>query len=313
MASIVQLVFFELFAGQGNVWHIHLRAATNWYHRVCREKLVYLGLTEKSRTMLLEDLPLFEEGPVVREGVVIFRFLAGTIVWLDITSSITAGTAPRLLPYHFHVAAPNSQTKLEDIMGCKNWVMLEIGRIAALHDHKTQALQQARFDYTEFEQTVGDIGREIQCGLTQGALEGFDISDRDSTAVFNTMSEPITLVTRIFAYMASIYLHLVAHGFQQLDVLDTTISEAMGMLRSRLSFQLLPPLVCPLFVIGSVARQGDEQFMRMLFSSPPLLDPLLEHRGRILPILEEIWSRRQSTPGFAWKDSLELTRDLLLL
>lgn len=127
------------------------------------------------------------------------------------------------------------------------------------------------------------------------------------------MSDPPTLVIHIFAYMASLYLHLVTHGFQKLEALDATISGAKRMLQTQISIHLLPALVSPLYIIGSVARQGDEQFFRNIFSSPPLLDPLLKHRGRILPILEEIWSRRQTTPGFAWKDSLELTYDILLL
>ncbi|KAK9386971.1 hypothetical protein V1515DRAFT_92610 [Lipomyces mesembrius] len=167
ISSSILTTFVKLFAGQGNVWQIHLRAATNIYHRGCRDKLANLGLAEKSRTILCEDLPLSEDGPVVAEEVVIFRFLGGTIIWLDITSSIAAGKKPHLLPYHFCVIASNSQTKLEDIMGCKNWAMLQIGRIAALHEHKAQALQQGHFDCTEFEQTVGDFRREIQYGLTQ--------------------------------------------------------------------------------------------------------------------------------------------------
>jgi len=110
---------------------------------------------------------------------------------------------------------------------------------------KTQALQQGHFDCTEFEQTVGDISREIQCGLTQGALEGFNISERDPATMFNTMSDPPTLVTHIFGYMASLYLHLVTHGFQKLEVLDTTISGAMRMLQTQISIHLLPALVSP--------------------------------------------------------------------
>ncbi|RFU32369.1 hypothetical protein B7463_g3968, partial [Scytalidium lignicola] len=313
VTSVIQLGFFELFTGHGNTWQPHFRAAMNMYQKAYKDNLVHFGLADKSRAILCEDLPLSEYEPVVVEEVVNFRFLAGTIIWLDITSSITAGTRPHLLPYHSFVIASNSQTKLEDIMGCKNWVMLQIGRIAALHEHKTQALQQGHFDRPEFEQSVDDISREIQCGFTQGALEGFDISECDSTTTLNTISDPLMFVTHIFAYMASLYLHLVAHGFGELEVLNTAISGAMRMLQTRISMHLLPALVCPLFVIGSVARREDEQFFRKVFSSPPLLDPLLKHRGRILPILEEIWRRRQIMPGFTWKDSLELTHDIMLL
>jgi len=117
----------------------------------------------------------------------------------------------------------------------------------------------------------------------------------------------------MFAIMALIYLHLVTRGFQKLEVLDAIISQALTMLRSQLPTQLLPALVAPLYIIGSVARQEDEQFFRTLFSSLPLLDPALKHRERILPVLEEIWSRRRTRPGSAWEDVFELTQDMLLI
>ena len=160
---------------------------------------------------------------------------------------------------------------------------------------------------------MADISRQIQCGLAQLALEAFNISDSDSAANSEPISDPPTLVTHIFAYMASLYLHLVIEGFQRLEVLDTTVSEAMTMLRTQIPTQILPALVSPLYIIGSVARKEDEQYFRDIFSSPPLLDPSLKHRKRILPMLEEIWSKLRTAPLFAWEDSVELTDDILLL
>jgi hypothetical protein len=253
-----------------------------------------------------------EEDPAVAEQVVNFRFLSGTLIWLDITCSITTGTAPYTLPYHSRVLAPTSQTKLEEIMGCKNWAMLQIGRIAALHEHKTQALFEGQFDSTEFEEVASNISREIECGLAQEALEGFNISEWNFETTSNAMSDPPTPVTQIFTYMASLYLHLVTHGFQKMEVLDTTISEAMRTLRTHIPKHLLPTLVSTIYIIGSDAREEDEQFFRDIFSSPPLLDPLLKNRGRILQMLEEIWRRRKITDAVTWKDNLELTHDVLL-
>ena len=283
------------------------------YQENYKNGLMHLGLAEESRTILYEDLPLSEYEPVVAEEVVIFRFLLSTLIWLDIISSITVGTTPYLLTCHPFVMAPDSQIKLENIMGCENWAMLQIGRIAALHERKTQALQQGCSDCTKCDEIVGDISRKIQCGLTQGTLEDLNISQSNSAKMSGMVSKQPTLITNLFAYMASLYLHLVTHGFQKLEILDTTISEAMQILQTQIPVDLLPALVSPIYVIGSVARQGDKEFFRKVFSSPPLLHPLFKHRDRILPILEEIWRRRETPPGFAWKDSLELASDILLL
>ncbi|KAK1141322.1 hypothetical protein N8T08_009229 [Aspergillus melleus] len=310
-ASVVQLVFFELFTGQGNVWKVHLRAATNMVSAAHDHHFSCFEMEGKSRHILVDDLPLPEGEPVVTEQVASFRFLMGTILWLDIIASITAGTAPELLSCHATVIGPDAQIQLEGIMGCKNWAMLQIGRISALHAHKVQALQHGNAMCSEFEQMIDDIQREIQCSLAQGGLEGFSLSEGNSK-MFNAILDPCTLVTHVFACMASIYLHLVTRDFQALDLLGPTISEAMRILQTQIPPNVLPSLVAPLYVIGSVARPEDEQFFRSVFSSPILLDPLLEHRGKVLPVLEEIWRRRKDPLGLTWASTLDLTNNLLL-
>jgi len=282
------------------------------YQKANEKHLSSFGLAATSREIILDGLPLPDYEPGVAEDVASYRFLGSILIWLDITHSITAGTAPRLVQYH-SVIASNSQTQLEDVMACKNWVMLQISRTTALFEQKTQSLQQGHFDCTEFKRTVGNISEEIQRGLTEGSLERFGISEGASGTMAPTMPDT-ALITHCFAYMASIYLHLVVNGFENLELLDTTISEAIRILKTQVTTQphLLPALVSPLFIIGSVSGQGDKDLFRNIFSSSPLLDPLMKHRGRILPILEEIWNRR-SIPGFTWEDTLELTNDTLLI
>jgi hypothetical protein len=187
-------------------------------------------------------------------------------------------------------------------MGGKNWVMFQVARIAELHERIIQASQRAEFDCGEFGKTAVDISDNILCGL---ATEGCSMSEE-------TLDQH-ELVTHMFARMASIYLHLVTHGFQQLEALDTTISGAFQAFQTLVPKDILPALVCPLFVIGSVAREEQEQFFRTAFSSLPLLDPSTRHRARILPVLEEIWSQRRATPRYSWNDSVQLTRDVLLI
>jgi len=281
------------------------------YEKANESQLASFDLAATSRTAILENIPLPEYQPGVAEEVASFKFLNGILISLDITYSITAGTAPRLLHYHSTVLASNSQTQLEDIIACKNWVMLQIGRIAALYDQKTQALRQGLFDCTGFGRAVEDISREIQRGSDQGSLERVEISK----AEFGTSPSMLdtALVTQIFAYMASIYLHLVSRGFQSLEVLDTAISEVITMLKTEVPSRLLPALIFPLFIIGSVSNQEDQSLFRHIFSSPTVLNPLMKHRERILAILEDIWSRRENYPSFAWEDALDQHTSNILL
>ena len=273
----------------------------NMYKRSIEYDLAPVDLTSKSKAVLNDDLPLLECEALVSNETAQFRFISGTLIWLDIISCIIAATTPHLLVCHSTVMARDSQTRLEDVMGCKNWVMLQIGRIAALHANKLQALRQGHFNCEEFKRTIIDINIEIQNGL--------DASGSDSFALCN----PPTLITPVFASMASVYLHLITHGFQQLEMLDAVISRVMIMLQTEVPAHLLPALVAPLYVIGSVAREGDEQFFRDVFSSPPLLDTSLKQRTRVLPVLQEIWNKRRAEYGFLWEDSLELVHDILLI
>ena len=177
--------------------------------------------------------------------------------------------------------------------------MLQIGRIAALQEIKIQALQQDEFDCSELRQDVADIGRQIQDGLSSLTFGSPYISEKDSTSKLATTIDSPRLVTHIFTYTASIHLHLVTEGFENLEVLSTTISEAISLLtNSNVGTISLPALVTPLYMIGSVARQEEMPFFRDIFSSPPVLDLSLRHRERILPIREEIWNKRQTASFF---------------
>ncbi|KAE9365024.1 hypothetical protein N431DRAFT_354061 [Stipitochalara longipes BDJ] len=313
VTTVVQLIFYELFTGDGETWQPHLRAAMSMYNRGSEGNLSGFGLVEKSRVILFEDLTLTKYEPEITEEVTNFRFVFGTLIWLDIVSSITAGSAPHMQHYHSSVMVSNSQTKLEDIMGCKNGVMLQISRLAALYAQKTQALQQGPFDCSSLEEIVDDISREIQSGFADKALVELNTPESCFTTPFNVALDFRMVVTRMFLYAASIYLRLLVQGFHNVEGLDTTISEAMFMLQTQTTANTLPYLVCPLFLVGCVAREEDKEFFRTSFTSPPLLNPLLKHRRMILPILEEIWSKRTTVLGFGWQDCVELTKNLLLI
>jgi hypothetical protein len=303
----------QLFTGPGDTWQPHIRAAMGICDRCHEGNLSGIGVAETPRNNVFGNQAITNYEAEATEETVNFRFVSGALIWLDIFSSITAGTTPQLLSYHSVSIDPDSQINLANIMGCNNNAMLQLGRLAAIYGQKSEALRHGDFDCSQLEQVVDDISREIQCGLAQGALEDFNISGDASATAFHTIADSSKLVTHLFLQMATVYLHLIVQGFQNLTLLDTTISDAIKMLQSRTPTHLLPALVCPLFLIGCVAKEEDKQFFRHVFSTLPLLDPLLNHRGRILPILEDVWSRRGTVLGYGWVDCVALTKDLLLI
>ena len=177
--------------------------------------------------------------------------------------------------------------------------MLQIGRIAALQEIKIQALQQDEFDCSELRQDVADIGRQIQDGLSSLTFGSPYISEKDSTSKLATTIDSPRLVTHIFTYTASIHLHLVTEGFENLEVLSTTISEAISLLQTQSSAQSLYRLWSLRYtLLGQLQDKKKCQFFRDIFSSPAVLDLSLRHRERILPIREEIWNKRQTASFF---------------
>jgi hypothetical protein len=263
---------------------------------------------------VLESLPIPLDDPIAAEEVVSFRYLGGTIIWLDIISSITAGKAPHLISHHHSFIASNPLVELETLMGCQNWVMLQIGRIAALYAQRVEDLQLGHAQTcAEYAILAYDISRELQRGLTEIALSKFNISGHEPAVRDDTLSAQPAIITQIFAHAAVLYLHLVTLGFEKLEILDTTLSTVLELFNTQISSQVLPSLVFPLFIIGSVATHKDEHYLRGMLSSLHMQNTVYKYRERIMSTLEEIWRRRQTTPGFAWKDCLELANNTLLL
>jgi hypothetical protein len=218
-----------------------------------------------------------------------------------------------MLPLHAKIIGNGCQTSLEDIMGCKNWVMLQISRITQLQGYKIEAVRVGNYDCSEFHRTANDISREIEAGFTDGILKLPNSMGRGSNPSLDSMESRRELVTYLFSSMAILYLHLVSHGFQNLGILDAIISKAVGVIQVQVPEHVLPAVVAPLFLIGCVARPVDERFFRVVFSTPSLLNPLFRHRTKILPALEQIWSRRQSMPNLGWSDVLDLIHNILLI
>ena len=306
----------QLFAGHGDAWRIHLRAGTDAFSKGYFDQAIELGLVESPDALFHGKTTLvIHEGRSPPEEAAIFLFVSGVVIWLDVLSSITNGKSPRLLSHHPHAIPCTSAIKLENIMGCKNWAVLQIAQIAALHELKTQALEQGCVHTVELDCRANNIRHELHTGLAEYSLSALELSSYSNPATFNVSNSEIYIITRIFILAGFIYLHLVVQGYQvETQELRSHVMEAMMMLQTKIPIHLMHVITCPLFIIGSVVKQEEERdFFRQRFSSVPILDPSLEHRSKILPILEEIWRMRASAVSWNWQDTVRLSGRTLLL
>ena len=121
------------------------------------------------------------------EKLPIFKFLSGAVLWLDTISSITLESSPHLLSIHSRAFSPDSQAKMENIMGCKSWVMLQIGRISALYERKKEMLRMEYSDTIslEFGRRAESTKRDIHQGITEEKVAAVTLSDSGSAADCN--------------------------------------------------------------------------------------------------------------------------------
>ncbi|CAG9975006.1 unnamed protein product [Clonostachys byssicola] len=306
-AAITQLLFFELFTNHNsNGWQAHLRVLVRLFKHVYTRDLINIGLSDQSRFILMGREELQNHSPEVREDVMGFRTIAGSIVWLDIIFSVTSGDAASSWPDPLFSNDSACQVRLQDIMGCQNWVMIQIGRIAEFHKQMTQASEHKCDEYMKI---VEAIHNDIQIGLANlGPPELMSpLVDIDSPR-----SDLVVLITYLYAQTALIYLHLILHGFKDFQHVRGPIAIVTNYIRRGIKPELRPALVFPFYICGSVVDEGDRDLFRSVLSSSPLVSRSLQHRPRVLQALEEIWSQRQSMPAYTWHDCLIPSSDILL-
>lgn len=299
--------FGQLFAGHDN-WQLHLKAATATFSRGYYLQLEELNML-RGREAIWDPEEDGERSCQPNEQKAIFRFMGGVILWLDTISSITMGTSPALLEYHAHALSNASHIKMENIIGCSNWVLLQIGRISSLHELKVHIASNGCPNTADWQTQAGDIRARLQEGLTEMCLTNLTLDQPVPT----TFGSPF--ITRMFGFAAATYLYLVTNAFDMNDeMLNLLRTEAMMVLRTQVPAEMMHTIIFPLFIVGCIASVDEQPFFRYVLSSTPVLDPSLEHRGKILPLLERIWQRREMIGSLlSWEDSLKLADQNLLL
>ncbi|EPE27447.1 Zn2/Cys6 DNA-binding protein [Glarea lozoyensis ATCC 20868] len=312
ISCIVQLVFFELFANRGNTWQLHLKMACKKIADAHSSATVQEVLSMASAQ---ESVPPRTHHNPKAHDIKTYKFFSGVIVWLDTISSVTSGTTPNTLPLDSVQEQGQPQLNLENIMGCESWALLEIGRISRIYELQTLSCQH---DYTgctgDGIQTLIDrIRGELVQGLAEGHMSTLNLSNDRCMRSRCTTSEKIT---RLFALTGLVYLHLVILGLHQgASCVDSTVRDAMTLLRQAESANFLTAVVFPLYILACVANEEDKPFFRRVFSSAPLLDPTLDHRSKMLPQLEAVWTMRNNADavGVTWTEVLQVSNGTLLI
>ncbi|KAK5694483.1 hypothetical protein LTR97_009073 [Elasticomyces elasticus] len=236
-----------------------------------------------------------------------FRFSSALLMFDDIIASTTLQQPPQLYDLHQSLLAAETAIDLKAAVGCENWVLLQIGRIAALDANKQQCKRAGNLDIVELVQSAMPIKASIEANLAR--LEtGPTPSSQDTGNLLDALAaghlrQPGTpsvdcqtsLINNIWAHAAILYLSVVVSGWQPASgEIRHHVQKAVDLL-ARVSPRALLRAVCwPLCVVGCLAEPGQENQLRALVQALQPLS-LFGTLYKALEIMEAVWQNRDST------------------
>ena len=237
-----------------------------------------------------------------------FRFSSALLILDDIVASTVLQVQPRLYEYHRSLLGETDGTSapldLEAVVGCQNWALLHIGDIAALDAWKQQCKRAGNLDVMDLVHRATAIKISVEVQLTRlEANQAFNSTKGGSMlSIFESnfdgqQSKPLTgqssLVTRVWAHAALIYLFVVVSGWQpgSIDV-RYHVSRIIELLTRQMSPpELLRTIVWPFCVAGCLAQPEQEASLQRMAEAlqPPGAYGTVR---KALEIMDNVWQSR---------------------
>ncbi|KAF3054940.1 hypothetical protein GL218_07346 [Daldinia childiae] len=238
-----------------------------------------------------------------------FRFSSALLIFDDIIASTVLQEQPRLYEYqHCLLSDANGidpLVNLETVVGCQNWVLLQISEISALDAWKKQCKAAGNLDVIDLVRRATAIKDFLQTNLIRLETESSAIAQSGSNLldVFNvyyyhqskTSGCQSRLTTRVWAHAALLYLSIVVSGWQPASVeVRYHVDRVIGILTHATSpTTLLRTMVWPFCVAGCLAEPSQEAHLREMVAvlQPPSIFGTVR---KALEIMEDVWRNRDA-------------------
>ena len=285
-----------MFRGGVSDWEVHLNALASIVHDL-EPELHSKDNTETSG-------PLVQGAALNSIESAALPFLIAVVLWFDLLSCASTGLAPRL-PYRELIEKRG--VNLEDVLGCKSWVMLAIGDLASLNAWKRNARQDGSLSTRELLERSSIIERNLEQGLamlaTHDALETSErIAHKSSSSHNSDSPEVVVTITRVFASAALVQLHTITSGaFSNVPETRLAVKRTMSALKHVADYQDLRGLIWPLCLSGCMAQPHQQPFFRDLLLR--VIGDAGQEFGNcttVLRILEACWEGRLHDPTQEW-------------
>ncbi|OIW28156.1 hypothetical protein CONLIGDRAFT_464551 [Coniochaeta ligniaria NRRL 30616] len=313
LASIMQLQRFEIAVLSLDNWRAHLNAAL-----ALLEQLLYSSENaEEAGVRVLFDSLVDRLGPptwILPSGCVqfpsaeqaAFRFSAALLIFDDIIASTVLQERPKLYEYHgslLGAADGEPPVNLEAVVGCHNCVLRLVGEVAMLDAWKQQCRRAGSLNMMELVDLATPIKDALdkhlsllasRPGANPNADEDIlDVFRQDYWQQSRYPASQTTLVTRVWAHAALLYLSVVVSGWQPAN---TEVRENVGRIVELLSHEISPPamlrtMAWPFCVAGCLAEPARESEFRGMVDAlqPPSVFRTVR---KALDIMEDVWRNR---------------------
>jgi hypothetical protein len=236
-----------------------------------------------------------------------FRFSSALLILDDIIASTVLQEEPRLYEYHrcllSIIDGKHPSIDFEAVIGCQNWALLQIGEIAVLDAWKQRCKRAGNLDVMELVHRATTIKDSLGFHLTllendpivipQEVNTLLGILSADSSQQSTAPTNQSSLITRVWAHAAYLYLFVVVSGWQPANAdVRYHITRILDILMNQISpLPLLRTVVWPFCVAGCLAEPAQESLFRGLVETirPSSIFGTVR---KALEIMEHVWSNR---------------------
>lgn len=225
------------------------------------------------------------------------KFFVTGFIWVDILSCASGLRTFETDSFDYTSLLNDNTLELHKVMGCHNWVMIIMMKIANLDNQKKTIHLKDTLALQDFL----DEATRLQCSLETGIANL--LHTRPTVTHLQLDSN---LVTEMFAHAALTYLHVTMSGpnpnISEIRISVARALSALILLPSRLLFRISWPFC----IIACMASPEQETLFREVFQRALMAGEPIGTIWKGLRIVEECWRLRSLWGGkeLAWKEAM---------
>lgn len=298
MTTIMQLHRFEDTVLCFEDWEMHLSAVVSLFKQLLDMHSSFSAITNFLGPPVA--LPIHNT-QIQNAEQAAFHFTSALVVLDDIIASTTLQKQSKLYNYHRYLLFNGTRdsdgpVNIEAVFGIKNWVLLQIGEIAALDAWRRECKRIGNLDVLELAQRATSIKSSLTSHLTELKSQPPNdiVSPWDLPLPSGLVPSHRSLITRVWAHAALVYLSIVTSGWQPAnDDVRYLFNQIVELLRYQVLLPvLLRTAVWPFCVAGCLAEPNQEihfhQMVKLL--KPPSFFGKIH---KAFQIIQSAWNSRR--------------------